>query len=72
MGKSEGPSGGCGLPPQYWGRGEHQRPGQTEKVTVRSLHFISYSGKFSRGRKFLADKLSTVSSSRRSSKSTVN
>ena len=41
MGKSGGLSGGCGLSPQHWGGGEHQRPGQTEKVTVRSLHFIS-------------------------------
>ena len=52
MGKWGGPSGGCGLPPQYWGGDEHQRPGQTENVTVRSLHFISYSRKFLQGRKF--------------------
>ena len=41
MGMSGGLSGGCGLPPQYWGGGEQQKPGQTESDTVRSLHFIS-------------------------------
>ena len=41
LGKSGRLSGGCGFPPQYWGGGEQQRPGQTENVPVKSLHFIS-------------------------------
>ena len=40
MGKSGRLSGGCGLPPQYWGGGEQQRPGQRESDTVRSMHYV--------------------------------
>ena len=40
MGKWGGQSGGCGLPPQYRDRGEQQRPGQTENVTVRRVPYL--------------------------------
>ena len=37
MGKSRRLSRGCGLPPQYWGGGEQQRPGQRERERVTLL-----------------------------------
>ena len=44
MGKSGRLSGGCDLPPQYWGGGEQQRPGQREREsdTVRSMYIMTY------------------------------
>ena len=40
MGQSGRLSGGCGLPPQYWGGGEQQKPGQVS--LLGPMHIMTY------------------------------